>query len=169
MLDALITLAALLTALLTIAYVVAHMRSHAHQWTRREHPNQLPVPRRSMRPHVRLFALVVLFVPSLGCDAGSVVPTLSSVIARVDVGRLMQCGKLVPDYGSAAKCLGAEAATQGLKIALDEALSRAERALHANSPAGADDLTDKQRQDLGAELDKSLDALAVEIAATQTY
>lgn len=115
----------------------------------------------------RIPILCSLALLTFGCTAASsVVPTLGAVLSRVDVPRLVACGKHLPDYGAAAKCLGAEAATQGLRLALDKALELAEDAQLASGPTGADDYTDDEREALGADLDQALDALAVEIDAT---
>lgn len=96
----------------------------------------------------------------------SVRPGLGAVVSAVDVRRIVQCGAHLPDYKAAAQCLGAEAVTQGLRIALDRAVPLAEQALEAAGPAGADDMTDEDRAELASELDEALEALAVEIDAT---
>lgn len=72
----------------------------------------------------------------------------------------------VPDYGAAARCLGAEAATQGLQIALDRALELAEKARDADGPTGADDMSDDERRALAGQLDEALLELGQEIHAT---
>ncbi len=99
-------------------------------------------------------------------QVAAVRPGLGAVVSAVDVRRLIQCGAHLPDYKAAAQCLGAEAVTQGLRIALDRAHALAERAVEASGPAGADDMTDDERGLLAAELDDALVQLAVEIDAT---
>lgn len=99
-------------------------------------------------------------------QVAAVRPGLGAVVSAVDVRRLIQCGAHLPDYKAAAQCLGAEAVTQGLRIALDRAHALAERAVEASGPAGADDMTDDERDLLAAELDDALVQLAVEIDAT---
>jgi hypothetical protein len=93
--------------------------------------------------------------------------SLGSVMSRVDIPRLLDCAKVLPDGAAAARCLGARALTNGLQIALDEALRLAEQAKDAGADgAGADDMSPHDEQRLAAELDASLDRLASEIAAT---
>ena len=111
-------------------------------------------------------ALLSVAACSPSGDPPSVPPALGAVLSRVDVPRLLDCSKRLPDYVGAAKCLGAEAATQGLKLALDKAVELADRAVLASGPAGADDMTDAERSDLGVKLDGALDVLAAEIDAT---
>ena len=93
-------------------------------------------------------------------------PSLQTVLHRVDVPRLLACA----DAGAPkdiARCLGAEAMTQGLQIALDKALELAQRAQAAGTPgAGAADLDDLGQERLASELDTALDQLAQEITAT---
>lgn len=103
---------------------------------------------------------------NLGNGPGTSRPGLGAVLSRVDVPRLLACSSNLPDYKAVAKCLGAEALTQGLRAAIDYAVPLAERAQEAAGPAGADDMTDAQRDELGGELDRALGALAVEIHAT---
>lgn len=93
-------------------------------------------------------------------------PNLDAVLSRVDVPRLLDCAKSLPDYKAAAICLGAEAATQGLQVALDQALVLAERARAASGQAGAADLSDEERAAIGRDLDAALDRLGAEIDAT---
>ncbi len=109
----------------------------------------------------------LLALALVACVPGSsVAPTLGAVLSRVDVPRLIQCGISLPDYGAAARCLGAQALTQGLKIALDRAMGLAEQARNAAGPAGAADTTPADRAKLAANLDDALEALALEIDAT---
>lgn len=127
----------------------------------------------SANPGPRLCAPSPLLVAALGmaaCDASTGCatlqksgPSLESVIARVDVPRLLSCaGRPTKEV---AKCLGAEALTQGLQIAISEATKLAERAVESGHPgAGADDMTASQRDALAADLDATLYTLATEIA-----
>lgn len=102
-----------------------------------------------------------------GCAAGSNVgPTLQSVVARVDVPRLLECAQ-AGDAKAAAKCLGARALTEGLRLAMEEATRLAEDAQLASAKgAGAADMSEPERAALAMQLDHSLDRLADEIAAT---
>lgn len=115
-----------------------------------------------------LVVLVALASLAFACvpTASSVRPGLNAIVSRVDVPTLLECGRMLPDYKAAARCLGAEALTQGLRIALDQAHALAERAVEAAGPSGADDMSDTERDELAADLDEALDRLAVEIDAT---
>ena len=94
--------------------------------------------------------------------------TLSAVVSRVDVARLLDCSK----HGftkDAAKCLGAAALTEGLEEAMHQATLLAEAAQEAGNPhAGAADMDADQEAALAADLDSALDELAFEIAAANT-
>lgn len=102
-----------------------------------------------------------------GCAAVSKAgPTLQAVVSRVDVPRLLECAS-AGEPKDVARCLGARALTEGLRIALERATSLAEDAqLASTKGTGAADMTDADRAALAAELDEALDTLAVEIAAT---
>ncbi len=101
-----------------------------------------------------------------GCSGSAMRgPTLSQVMARVDVPRLLECAGR-PSGKQIAKCLGARALTQGLQIAIDEARRLAEDAELASSGAGAADYNADDRAELAIELDAALQAVASEIAAT---
>lgn len=118
-----------------------------------------------------IIALVVMLLASsaVACDpgsGGSSPPSLGAVMSRVDVPRLLECGDHLPDYKEAAKCLGARALTQGLKIALDAAMSAATRAMGASGPAGAADVSEEEQAKIAADLDAELQRLAVEIDRT---
>jgi len=118
---------------------------------------------RFLRPD-RVFALALL--APIGCSpGGSVTPSLGAVLSRVDVPRLLACGEHLPDYKAAAVCLGAQALTQGLRLALDKAMGLAEQAQNAAGPAGAADTTPEDRAAIATELDEALADLAVEIDA----
>lgn len=95
-------------------------------------------------------------------------PTLGEVLYRVDVPRLLECRDAGGgDPKRIAACLGAEALTQGLQIALDKAIEKAEEARASAHPgAGAADLTELDRDRLALELDRALDELAAQIAHT---
>ena len=112
--------------------------------------------------------LLLMAAPLMACGGavGSVIPTLGAVLSRVDVPRLLDCAGHLPDYGAAAKCLGARALTQGLRIAMDEAVRAAEQAELLGSGAGAADASEADKADMAKDLDASLDRLAVEIDAT---
>lgn len=101
-----------------------------------------------------------------GCAAAQQAgPTLAAVVSRVDVPRLLECAS-AGEPKAVARCLGARALTEGLRIALDRATSLAEDAeLASTKGAGAADMTDADRAQLALELDQALDTLAVEIAA----
>lgn len=117
-----------------------------------------------MRRTLLTFALTTT---ALGCHPSRPPHhSLGALISRVDVPRLLLCRKHLPDYKAAAKCLGAEAATQGLQMALDKAVKLTDRALEASGPTGADDMTDAERSDLAGELDEAMLKLAAEIDAT---
>lgn len=92
-------------------------------------------------------------------------PGLHAILGRVDVPRLLDCAQNLPDYKAAAQCLGAEALTQGLRIAMDRALQAAERAREAGHGGGAE-LSPEDEQAIAADLDTSLDLLGEEIAKT---
>lgn len=106
---------------------------------------------------------------ALGCDpgaGGSVVPTLGQVVGRVDVGRLIECASM--SGMDRARCLGASLLTTALNVAVDKAADLAERAKSAvNAGAGADDMTDEERNRLAVELDAALDEVGLEIAKAQ--
>ena len=116
--------------------------------------------------------LLTIAVGFAGCDQAScqavseaAKPTLDAVLARADVPRLLECAAL-PTPKDAATCLGAEALTQGLEVALERATNLAEQARDASNPsAGAADMDDGQREVLAGELDAALDDLAREVAA----
>ncbi|MGH1343801.1 MAG: hypothetical protein ACRBN8_19750 [Nannocystales bacterium] len=116
--------------------------------------------------------LLTIAVGFAGCDQAScqaasaaAKPTLDAVLARADVPRLLECASL-PTPKDAATCLGAEALTQGLEVALERATKLAEDARDAANPtAGAADMDAGQREVLAAELDAALDDLAREVAA----
>ncbi len=117
-----------------------------------------------------LSALLLVTACDTGCAALSALPrpTLSQVMARVDVHRLLECAEL-PTGREIAKCLGARALTQGLELAIEEARKLAESAqLAGNGGAGAADYTDADRLRLASDLDAALDVVATEIAATHS-
>jgi len=117
----------------------------------------------------RITPIFAILITLSACDMSGCVgatyqrPSLQSVMARVDVPRLLECAS----QGSAAgvaKCLGAQALTQGMRLAMDEAVKLAESAqLAADGGAGADDYTPAQREQLAYDLDHALDSLALEI------
>jgi hypothetical protein len=119
--------------------------------------------------NVRMLAIALLLVSCDGSGCAALAqqgPTLSSVMSRVDVPRLLRCAEL-DSAKRVARCLGAEALTQGLSVAIEEARRLAESAqLAGNGGAGAADYSDADRLALAAELDAALDHLAGEIAAT---
>lgn len=110
----------------------------------------------------------VLVTAPLGCGSGcaaasKVVPALEAVMQRTDAKRLLSCLD-AGDARAVAKCLGARALTEGLRIALEEASRLAEDAeLATEGGAGASDLSSQERDALAAELDQALDRLAVEV------
>jgi thiazole synthase ThiGH ThiG subunit len=114
--------------------------------------------------------LLALALSLAACSpaGSSTSPNLGAVLSRVDVPSLIECGLQLPDYAAAARCLGAQALTQGLKLAIDSAHDLAERAQEAAGPTGADDMTDAERAALAADLDAALGRLAIEIDATVT-
>lgn len=95
---------------------------------------------------MRIAAFLIAFLVP-GCSF------LDAVMQRSDVGRLMDCSNRLPDYTAAAVCLGAEAATQGFRLALDEAVSALGRAQHAEG---------SERESAARELAAALDRLAAE-------
>lgn len=123
--------------------------------------------RRSIHPAA--FPLILSMAAALGCDpgaGGSIAPTLGQVVGRVDVGRLIQCASM--SGMDRARCLGASVLTTALDIAVDKAAELAERAKDAvNAGAGADDMTDAERDALAAELDAALDEVGLEVAKAQ--
>jgi hypothetical protein len=92
-------------------------------------------------------------------------PTLGAVMSRVDVPRLLDCARSLPDYSSAAACLGARLLTVGLKAAIDRATGLAQKAEQATAPAGADDMTDTEKRELATDLDAAMGQLAIELDA----
>lgn len=123
----------------------------------------------------KITSIALLLALSLGaCDQASCTaasnaakPTLDAVMARADVPRLLECAAIA-DLETAAKCLGAEALTLGLEVALERAANLAEQARDASNPqAGAADLDASQRAALAADLNDALDELAREIAASR--
>lgn len=117
---------------------------------------------------VRLFVLtivVMLGVMLTGC-AGMSGPGLESVVGRIDVTRAIQCWKQ-PTPADKARCLGVEVLSQGLDIALGEAAKWGEKALKAASGTGADDMSDRDIQELADNADAALATLGAEITAAQ--
>lgn len=109
----------------------------------------------------RILAICSLFTLTGCAELG---PHIGPVLARVDVARLIEC-RSAGDFSAVARCLGAEAASQGLRVAYEEAVQALDRALEQGNPhAGAADLEDRHA---AAELDAALDHLALEIYATQ--
>lgn len=119
--------------------------------------------------HPASIPLLLTMAAALGCDpgaGGSVAPTLGQVVGRVDVGRLLECAAM--SGSERARCLGASLLTTALNVAVDKAAELAERAKDAvNAGAGADDMTDAERNRLAAELDAALNEVGLEIAKAQ--
>lgn len=112
--------------------------------------------------------LALALAPISACDGGgaSVVPTLGAVVGRVDVPRLLECA--AKSGRERALCLGASVLTTALDVAVDKAAEIAERARDAvNAGAGADDMTDEQRQALAADLEAALQDVGQEVAKAQ--
>jgi len=122
-----------------------------------------------MQTRTLILAASLLFTAcdASGCAALTAAgPTLSAVMSRVDIHRLLECAEL-PTGREVARCLGARALTQGLKLAVKEARELAESAqLAGDGGAGAADYTDADRAKLAHDLDAALDSVALEIAAT---
>lgn len=112
-------------------------------------------------------ALPLLLLVLTACAAlTAAAPTLGAIIGRVDVPRLLECA--AKSGNDRARCLGASALTTALDVAVDKAADLAERAKDAaNKGAGADDMTDRERDQLALELDRALDQVGVEVAAAQ--
>lgn len=110
-------------------------------------------------------ALVCALMIGCGSLGGTNAPGLGAVLSRVDVPRLLSCTSKLPAWVEVARCLGAEAVTQGLKIATQEALDATERARDASGPAGAE-VSDDERDDLAEDLDEALLELGAQIDAT---
>lgn len=89
--------------------------------------------------------------------ARAAAPTLSEVLHRVDVGRVLECAGR-PDRWA---CLGAEAASTAIDLAADKAEAAARAAQDAMSGAGADDIDETE---VAAELDAALAELAAALA-----
>ena len=123
----------------------------------------------AMKIRTQILSLSLFLLASCdvaGCSGAAMRgPTLSQVMARVDVPRLLECAAR-PSGKEIAKCLGARALTQGLQIAIEEARKLAEDAELASSGAGASDYSDADRAALAEELDAAMNTLASEIAAT---
>lgn len=92
-------------------------------------------------------------------------PTLGEIVGKVDVRRVVECARQ-PSPLEAARCLGAQAMTTGLQLALDRAAELAGDAIAAVGPAGAGDV-EADDPELAADLDQALVALQREIAGAQ--
>lgn len=99
-----------------------------------------------------------------GCAGtpGMQAPTLGEVVGRIDVRRVIDCAQR-PTAADKARCLGAEAMTAGLQLALDRAAELGQAAIAAVGGAGAE----LDEDSLAAELDEALATLAVEVAAAK--
>lgn len=115
------------------------------------------------RRSIRYFSVPALVLALTGC-AGMSGPGLESVVGRIDVTRAIQCWKQ-PDAASKARCLGVEVLSQGLDIALGEAAAWGEKALKAASGTGADDMSEKEIQEIADNADAALNKLGAELAA----
>ena len=115
-----------------------------------------------------LLALCTLSPALAACEGGSVVPTLGAVLGGIDAQRAMSCaGRVTGDPKGAARCLGVEVLTSSIRLALAKANGLAEAAQDAAGPAGADDMTDRERSKLAAELSDALAELSQEVANSQ--
>lgn len=113
----------------------------------------------------RITAITITLLLTSCATLSSDRPGLHAILGRVDVPRLLDCAQNLPDYKAAAQCLGAEALTQGVQIAMDRALQAAERAREAGHGGGAE-LSAEDEQAIAVELDHALDDLGVAIAET---
>lgn len=133
-------------------------------------PEGLRRPARLSLFALEIAAAVVLFAltNAVACAGipGAVAPTLGAIIGRVDVPRLLECASR--SGMDRARCLGASVLTTALDVAVDKAAELAERAKDAaNKGAGADDMTDREREELAVSLDKALEDVGREVAAAQ--
>lgn len=117
------------------------------------------------RRWLRYFALPALALALTGC-AGLSGPGLQSVVGRIDVTKAITCWKQ-PTPADKARCLGVEALSQGIDIALGEAARWGEKALKAASGTGADDLSERDIREIASETDAAMAKLGAEIAAAQ--
>ena len=92
-------------------------------------------------------------------------PSLGEIVNKVDVRRVLQCAS-EPTAIAKARCLGAQAMTTGLELALERAAELAGNAIQAMSPAGAGDV-EADDPTLAADLDSALANLQREIGAAQ--
>ena len=113
----------------------------------------------------KILALSIILASSSCGTLSQAGPGIRTVLARVDVQRLIQCREAGPEFKQIAKCLGAEAASQGLQIAYDEAVRALEKVRDAGAPGSG--AGDHAKAAAASELDAALDHLGAEIAATE--
>lgn len=99
-----------------------------------------------------LLSIIMAIVP-LAASGCAHLPSLGSVLERVDVDRVLQCAAMA-DPADRAACLGLEAVDKAVDLALSQCDSLAKEA-KADDPA---------RPDLASDLDQALDELGSSIA-----
>lgn len=115
-----------------------------------------------MRARLFAVALSITALTSTGC--AHVLPTLGAVLSRIDIPTVIRCAQR-PTMQERAICLGLQVGSAAVDEALLHAADLAEKAREAAGPAGADDMTDAQRQRLAVDLDAALRDLEAQIAA----
>ena len=104
-------------------------------------------------PRVRRLIPILLCLPLAGC--ATALDVLRDVTERVTVEDVMRCAEL-PAPSSRARCMGAEAASTALDIAIANAARLGALAIRAISPGGAQDFTAAECRQIAAELDDAL-------------
>lgn len=171
MTPAVIALLVVLLSLVLSIFALLHVLDQRREDRRRQGVEPMRVGDRLWhvyRNGIRIrAALPLLLLVLTACAAlTAAAPTLGAIIGRVDVPRLLECA--AKSGNDRARCLGASVLTTALDVAVDKAADLAERAKDAaNKGAGADDMTDRERDQLALELDKALDQVGVEVAAAQ--
>ena len=117
---------------------------------------------------------LLLTIPLAACEPGSIAPTLEAVAGAIDARRAMACADELGKYDdaktgakAAATCLGVSVLSDAIKLALGKAAELGEQAKEAMGPAGADDMSEDERQDLASELHRALSELSAEVAGGQ--
>jgi len=115
---------------------------------------------------MKTFAFVLAFL-STSCAGfgGPPSPRVREIVARVDVAKILQCAdrETAKDL---ARCLGARAMSEGLRIAYEEALGFAERAIEQSQRPSGSERANVEDPELARELDRSLIRVGLEIEKT---
>jgi len=115
---------------------------------------------------MKTFAFVLAFL-STSCAGFSAPPSprVREIVARVDVAKILRCaGQETPK--DLARCLGARAMSEGLRIAYEEALGFAERAIEQSQRPSGSQRASVDDPELARSLDRSLIRVGLEIEKT---